>query len=123
MHIWLHGNRTANASSSLNDNSTVYMWANNTQVNSSNTTAWSLAPGDSDSSDMCSNYTNRTNCTIDTPWDNTAHVRYSVNNTNAVSGISDFVWVQIQLDIPGEVDQLGAHTGTIWIHFKSDSDS
>jgi len=123
MNIWLHGDRDANANSTVTDSSTVFMWSNNTQINASNTTAWTLAPGNSNPSDICSNVSNRTNCTIDTPWDETEHVRYTLNDTNAVSGKSDFVWVQIELDIPPTVDQIGAHTGFIWIHFSADTQS
>ena len=121
MKIWLHGNRSYNANSTLTDNSSVFMWDNNTVVNASNTTAWVLAPGDENSTGMCYNYTDRTNCTILTPWDETAHVRYSTNNTYAVSGLSDFVWVQITLDIPASVQMIGTYTGTIWVHLESDT--
>ena len=89
-------------------------------INDSNTTAWSLASGDSDASDMCYNISDRANCSISTTWDETAHVRYSLNETNATSGISDFVWIQIAIDIPDTADSLGLHTGTIWIHLESD---
>ena len=121
MKIWLHGNRTANANSTLTDPSSVFMWDNNTIVNATNTTAWTLASGDANSSGMCYNVSDRTNCTIPTPWDETAHVRYSINNSNASSGVSDFVWVQITVDIPESVESIGAHTGTIWIHLESDA--
>lgn len=121
MKIWLHGDRDANANSSTTDNSSVLMWDNNTIVNASNTTAWTLAPGNENPNDMCYNYTDRTNCSINTTWDETAHVRYSLNDTNAVSGLSDFVWVQIAVDIPETADTIGLHTGTIWIHFEADS--
>lgn len=121
--IWLHGNRTANANSTVNDPTTVFMWNNNTIVNASNITAWTLAAGDQNSSSMCYNTSNRTNCTIPTPWDfpNTSHVRYSLNNSNAESGVADFVWVQVMIDIPETVDAIGDHTGTIWIHLESEA--
>ena len=123
LKIWLHGNRTANANSTTNDPSSVYMFNNGTIVNSSNTTAWSLAAGDEDTSGMCYNVTDRTNCTIATGWDEAAHVRYSTNNSLAVSGYSDFVWVQVSLDIPSSVDTVGVHTGTIWIHYESETET
>ena len=91
MKIWLHGNRSANAESNLTDPSTVFMYNNGTIVNASNTTAWVLAAGDKNTSTMCSNISDRTNYTILTPWDNVSHVRYSINNTDAVSNVSDFV--------------------------------
>jgi len=121
MKIWLHGNRTANGNSTINDPSTVFMWNNNTQVNASNTTAWILAAGDQDPSDMCYNISDRQNNSISTDWDETAHVRYSINNTDAESNVSDFVWVQISLDIPENVQTTGYYIGTIWIHLESET--
>jgi hypothetical protein len=38
-----------------------------------------------------------------------------------VYNASDFVWVQVAIDIPNNVDGAGLHTGTIWIHFKADT--
>jgi len=121
MKIWLHGDRDKNANSTVTDPSTVYMWNNNTMVNASNTTAWTLAAGDSDPTDMCYNVSNRPATSVPTTWDETAHVRYSTNNSNAVSGLSDFVWVQLTLDIPATADELGTHTGTIWIHLETEA--
>ncbi|MDH7517643.1 MAG: hypothetical protein QHH19_04805 [Candidatus Thermoplasmatota archaeon] len=133
MKIWLHGNRTVNANDTLNDPTTVLMYDNGTIVNGSTTIAWTLAPGDNNPNNMCSNVSNRSIYSIDTPWDETQHVRYSLNNTNAygigvmgrtIDNASDFVWVQIAIDIPSiNVDGLGLHTGTIWIHFMADTAS
>ena len=119
LKIWLHGNRTANANSTSNDPTTVLMWDNDTVVNASTTTAWILAAGNSGADNMSADGTNQ----ISTPWDETAHVRYSRNNTNATSGVSDFVWVQISIEIPTTVDLVGDHTGTIWIHLESEAGS
>lgn len=121
MKIWLHGNRTANANSTTTDPSTVYMWNNNTIVNESNTTAWILAAGNNSASDMCYNVSDRTNYSINTPWDDTACVRFSRDDNNASSNISDFVWVQVTLDIPETVQAVGPMSGTIWIHFESEA--
>ena len=123
MKIWLHGNRTANANSTATDPSSVLMWNNGTVVNASNTTAWILAAGNNNTDNMCANVSDPTNSTITTPWDNTSHVRYSLNNTNAVSNLSDFVWVQIMLDIPNEVDTIGTYTGTIWVHLEYETET
>jgi len=123
MKIWLHGDRDQNANSTVTDNSTVLMWNNNTLVNASNTTAWTLAPGNENPNNMCYNYTDRANCSINTTWDEVAHVRYSRNETNAVSNVSDFVWVQIGIEVPNTADVIGLHTGTIWIHFEADDDT
>lgn len=121
MKIFLHGNRTADASNITMDPSRVLMWNNNTMVNTTNTTAWILASGNNVSSDMCYNVSDRTNCSINTTWDEKAHVRYSLNNSIAVSNQSDYVWVQITLDIPEVVNSLGQHVGTIWIHYESET--
>jgi hypothetical protein len=129
MKIWLHGNRTANANGS--DPYSVYMYNNGTIVNASNTTAWRLAAGDGNTSLMCYNISDRTNCSINTTWDNTSHVRYSVNDSLAYgigmfnrteANASDFVWVQVTLDFPNVIESLGRYTGTIWIHFESEPD-
>ncbi len=122
MKIWLHGDRDANANSTANDPSTVLMWDNYTLVNATNTTAWTLAEGNEDPSDMCYNVSNRAGTSISTEWDNISHVRYSKDNNNAVSGVSDFVWVQIMIDIPSEADSLGLHDGNIWINIESETD-
>lgn len=121
LKIWLHGDRDANANDTMFDPSSVLMWDNNTMVNESSTTAWSLAAGNEDPDDMCYNITDRALFSVPTDWDDSAHVRYSLDNNNAVSNYSDFVWVQIAVDIPEVADSIGLHSGTIWIHFESDS--
>lgn len=132
LKIWLHGDRDANANSTTTDPTTVLMYNNGTIVNATNTTAWMLAPGDADSSDMCSNISDRTNYSTNTTWDENVHVRYSVSNLDAygvgmmgrtVNNASDFVWVQIAMDIPYTVDSSGIHSGTIWVHFEADTTS
>jgi hypothetical protein len=122
MSIWLHGNRSANAIDNISDPSSVYMFNNGTILNASNTTAWTLAAGNKNTSDMCSNVSDRVNNSCNTTWDETAHVRYSLNNTNATSGLSDYVWIQISIDITNNVvDYDGTHTGLIYIHFTADT--
>jgi len=121
MKIWLHGNRIENADNTTNDPSAVLMWNNDTMINDSSTVAWTLAAGNSNSSDMCANISNRASTTILTTWDETSHVRYSVNNTNATSGFSDFVWVQIGIDLPATVDDLSLHSGIIWVHLEGET--
>lgn len=132
MKIWLHGNRTANANSTNNDPTSVLMYNNGTIVNASNTTAWTMAPGDDNPNTMCSNVSNRILYSSNTTWDNESHVRYSLNNTVGYSvnfqgktqyNASDYVWVQIALDIPNYVPQneTGTHSGIIWIHLKADT--
>ena len=120
LKIWLHGDRDANANNVSNDPTSVLMYDNGTVVNGIDTVAWTLAPGDRDATTICSNTTDRKQYTNITSWDETAGVRYSLNNTNAMSGISDFVWVQVELNIPSSVETDGVHTGSIYIHFESD---
>ena len=121
LRIWLHGDRDANANNTLNDPSSVLMYDNGTIINDSNTIAWTLAPGDENPNTMCSNVSDRSNYSINTTWDDVAHVRYSLNDTNAVSGVADFVWVQVALVIPDVVDSAGLHTGNIIIYYTADT--
>ncbi|GAJ01341.1 unnamed protein product, partial [marine sediment metagenome] len=71
--------------------------------------------------DMCYNVSDRASESVNTDWDETAHVRYSIDDSNvSTSSVADFVWVQIAIDIPATADELGLHSGTIWIHLESD---
>lgn len=128
MQIWLHGNREANANSNLTDPTSVFMFNNGTVINTSDTIAWTLAAGDNNPNTMCSNVSNRTIYRINTTWDNTSHVRYSLNNTIAygigmmgrtANNASDYVWVQIGIDIPASVNSSGMYMGDIWIHYTA----
>ena len=114
VQIWLHANRSQNA---VDDANNVFMWSKNESKNASSTTAWQLGPGNQNTSNMCADAVTQLN----TPWDVApGHVRYSLNDANySVSGTSDFVWVQVSMNIPASPDQGGSHTGTIWIHFKA----
>ena len=127
LKIWLHGDRDANANNLSNDPTSVLMYDNGTIVNPKDTVAWTLAIGDNNAKTLCSNVTDNLDIlehedryTIYTKWDETAGVRYSLNDTNAISGISDFVWVQTELNIPPSVDISNGYTGIIYIHFESD---
>jgi len=112
MQIWLHGNRSKNA---IYDASSVFIWNKGVDLGfNSNTSAWTLAPGDQNPSTMSDGIDD-----LPTDWDNDSGVRYSVANNASASGVSDFVWVQISIDIPAAADQTGLHEGTIWIHFKA----
>jgi hypothetical protein len=130
--IWLHGDRDANGNSTNTDPTTIEMYNNGTIVNATNTVAWTLAPGDNNPNTMCSNISDRTNYSTNTTWDETQHVRYSLNDSNAYSvgtmdrtvyNASDFVWVQIAIDIPNNVDTAGLHTGTIWVHYEANTNA
>ena len=126
--IWLHGNRSANANSTDTDSTTVLMNVNGSSVRDPNATAWTLAPGNGNPNDMCSDVSDPANYSSNTTWDETQHVRYSLNDSigysvgfdgKTVNNASDFVWIQIAMDIPNNVDASGLHAGTIYIHFKA----
>jgi len=127
LKIWLHGKKNVNADNISNDPTSVLMYDNGTVVNRKDTIAWTLAIGDNNVKTLCSNVTNNLDIvahdieyTTYTKWDETASVRYSLNDTDAKSEISDYVWVQVELNIPQSVDAEDAHIGSIHIHFKSE---
>jgi hypothetical protein len=128
MKIWLHGNRSANANSTDTDPTTVLMYDNGSTINDPNVSAWTLGQGNGNSSDVCSDISDRGIYSSDTPWDETQQVRYSLNDSNAygvgidgktADNASDFVWIQVAIDIPENVDASGLHTGDIYIHFQA----
>jgi len=120
LKIWLHGDRDVNANNVSNDPTSVLMYDNGTISSGSNTVSWVLASGDRDAKTICRNITDRKRYTNMTGLDKVAGVRYSLNNTDAISEISDYVWVQVELNIPPSVDTEDMHTGSIHIHFESD---
>ena len=120
LRIWLHGDPPVDASINGSDNSSILMYDNGTFVNLSNTTTWILASGNHNTSDMCSNTSDRVNHSCRTSWDQTTHVRYSDNKTHAISNVSDYVWVQVTVDIPPSPDFAGPHSGTIFIYLETD---
>ena len=91
--IWLHENRSTKATDDTG--TTAFVWNNASMGYSDSSCVWVLAAGNQDSSNM-----NNGTYSISTPWDDTKGVRYSVNNSNAINGTSDFVWVQISINIP-----------------------
>ena len=114
MQIWLHSNRSTNA---VDDVGSVYVYNNGSTCGyTSSSCAWKLGAGNQNASDMSDDGI----ASLLTKWDGTAGVRYSENNVNySRNGTSDFVWVQISISLPPNVDIGGAHNGTIWIHFKA----
>ena len=119
LKIWLHGDRDANANNVSNDPTSVLMYDNGTIINGSKIVAWVLAPGDKNATTICSNTTDRKRYTNMTSLDEVAGVRYSLNDTDVKSEISDYVWVQLELNIPSSVDAEGVHLGVMNIHFES----
>ena len=130
LKIWLHGNRSANANSTDNDPTTVLMYDNGSIINDYNVSAWTLAQGNGDADDMCSDISDRGTYSSNTTWDETQQVRYSLNDSigygvgidgKTADNASDFVWIQVAIDIPNDVDGSGLHTGNIEVHFKADT--
>lgn len=55
-----------------------------------------------------------------TSWDETAGVQYSLNNTDVKSELSDYVWVQVEVNTPLSADTGKVHLEAMYIHFESD---
>lgn len=118
MQIWVHGDRDALAE---NDATKVWVWNKNTRGFTVSSCVWQLGAGNGNPYDMCADGSTQVN----TPWDPESthtHVRYSISNINAVNGTSDFVWIQISLDIHDGVAPASV-TGSIWVHFKATTGS
>ena len=127
MQIWLHGNGSLKAE---DDPTSVFLYNNGTTYYTASSTAWVLAKGDGDASTMYPNISD-SGTMISTTWDESAHVRYTTNlsggnddafqigsNGRTRDNASDFVWVQISINVPaGAVGD--AHAGTIEVHFQA----
>ena len=110
LQIWLHGDRDAIAGS----DGTSVMVRNKASLGfDASSSAWALGTGNQNAENM-----NTGGAAINTPWNETAHVRYSLSDVDAVNGTDDYVWVQISLDIPDGAAS-GAQSGLVWIHFKA----
>ncbi|MCX6665424.1 MAG: hypothetical protein NT038_05120 [Euryarchaeota archaeon] len=131
MQIWLHGNGSLKAS---DDPTAVFVYNNGSNYYTSSSTAWILARGDGNVGTMLTNASD--NATkIFTAWDEAAgiHVQYTQNlsgptddayqangadTDHSVDNASDFVWVQISINVP-PVATGGAHGGTIEFNFQA----
>ncbi len=109
--IFLHGDRDQKAE---DDPTSVFLWNNGSLVNGSDTVAWTLDAGNMNSHDMSDG-----SSSITTGWDSVKGVRYSMSDLNAMSGVADFVWVQISINIPFDADDSGDHSGTMFLHFEA----
>jgi hypothetical protein len=109
--IWLHGDRDADYNGDV-ANSAIKVLSGGTALYSSSCVVWTLGAGNSNANNM-------NGTALNTNWDETSHVRYSLDDTiNAVNETSDFVWVGVSIDIPSDAVTQAA-TGTIYINFKS----
>ncbi len=119
MDIWLHSNRSAEASSEPATSRVKAVAGGAAQYTSSNV-IWKLAAGDGDKSDM--DLDGSSNFDISTPWDPSpgSAIRYCESDQNySINGTSDAVWVQITIDIPQGASTFSRATGQIWIHFEA----
>lgn len=117
MQVWLHGDRDK----VVEDDSAgdkVMVWDKGSVGLDNTTCAWQLAAGNANSNNMCADGSTQ----ITTGWDTTANVRWSQNDdNNSVNQTSDFVWVQISIDVPANADSSLAYDGTIYIFTAADT--
>jgi hypothetical protein len=110
LQIWIHGDRDALVE---DDDTSVLVWNKGSTGFNDSSNAWILGSGDKDSSSM-----NSHDVLISTPWHESSHVRYCLSDVDAINGVSDYVWVQISLNIPDDASS-GSYAGLIWIHFRA----
>ena len=129
MQVWLHGNGSLMAE---NDPTSVFVYNNGSALKTASSVSWQFAKGDGDVSTMYPDISDGATM-ISTGWDESAHVRYTQNlsggnddafpvgsNGRTLNNASDFVWVQISINVPaGAVG--GPHAGTIEVHFAASS--
>jgi hypothetical protein len=111
--IWVHGNRSEDYPDEGDCSTRVKVVDNGASLYHADSCVWQLAIGDSNSSSM-----DGTN--IETPWDETSHIRYSKSDIQAINVTDDYVWVGISLKIPPD-SALQAATGKIYVHFKAET--
>ena len=117
LDMWVHGDRDVDAPS---DGTAVQVIKDGTALFTANDRVWTFAPGDGDTETMCADGSTQ----LQTLWDTGANVQYyDQDGNNSVNKTSDFVWVQISLDIESDAAISGsASTGTIYIHFIASDD-
>jgi hypothetical protein len=108
MQIWLHAHEDMYAADEAVGDS-VFMWDRGVDPNDD---TWILGAGNQDSSDAGFGLT---------PWDSDSRVRYGsgTSSVGAVQTVSDFVWVQIFLVVPGGAF-AGSIAGSIVFDFSTD---
>jgi len=113
--IYLHNNRTTEAANEV-ASARYLLVSSGVSQSTWNTNAWVLAAGNLDASNM-------NGTAIRTPWDGTKYVRYNSTTTiQAHNYTRDWVWVQININIPSNADAVTA-TGQIWFHFRASTHS
>jgi len=104
--IYLHADRDACCG---DDATSVQVWKKGSVGRDHTACSWQLGPGNQNPKNM-----NETN--LATNWDEEAHVRYSNSNVDAINQSSDFVWVQVSIDVPPDANIDSTYAGTIWVH-------
>jgi len=129
LQIWLHSDGDKDITQ---DSTYAFMWNNGTKIGDDSPTRWILGPGDQNYYTMQSNVSDALTV-INPKWDDTAklynvtpEIDPAVNGSTTawnrlVNFSSDYVWVQISLNIPKTVDatSIAQHYGTIWISFEA----
>ena len=110
MKVWLHGKPGYKVA---DDDTSVLIWDMGAVGGIGNgSTAWQLATGNENAADM-----NGTN--TETDFDDNAHVRYMIDDDVwAKTTVSDFVWIQISVDIPDAAD-VASQTGNLRFYFEA----
>jgi len=115
LQIWLHSDRDVKAGSDTSGSS-IMVWNKGSVGFGASDSVWVLADGDQNAATM----NNHGGNDITTGWNETAHVRYSLSDIDAINGTDDYVWVQISMDIPASATE-GSYTGLIWVHFRANT--
>ena len=114
LDMWVHGDRDVDAP---DDGTSVKIVNDGVALFSASDTVWTFAPGDGDIGTInADGSTNLVNI-----WDDSAYVwYYDYEGNNSENKTSDFVWVQISLDIASDAAISGSvSTGTIEFHFRA----
>ena len=121
LDIWVHSNRSVDAPNEPAD-AAVKIVDNGAALYSASHNVWTFAPGDGNIKTISADYGASGGQThLPVYWDAGANMWYNDFSANySVNRTSDFVWVQVCLDIKKDAEISGsASTGTIYFHFKA----
>jgi len=123
LQIWVHGTPNILCENEANPGTnSVMVWNKGSVGFDRENCVWQLGPGNQSIEDMDTNAASG-DTKVETPWEGgSAHVRYSVCNSTAVNGTSDFVWVQVSINVPDGAP-AGDYSGTIIVNVKADTHS
>jgi hypothetical protein len=111
--IYLHKTRATDA---VTDTGVLSVLGGTSQHTAANC-EWQLGAGNG-------NPANMGGTAILTPWDGVAHVRYNDTCAQAATnGTSDYIWIQISINIPSGAAAVATATGQMWIHFVATTHS